>query len=108
MHKVEIKELVKAISGLTKVQQNYNKINYYHVGLLNIFDYVSENSLNNYYNLNTTSNVGGIQYVKYSNGFIEEVDVKEARLFVPVISIKRASINANSGDGSLLNPYTVG
>ena len=86
----------------------YNKINYYHVGLLNIFDYVSENSLNNYYNLNTTSNVGGIQYVKYSNGFIEEVDVKEARLFVPVISIKRASINANSGDGSLLNPYTVG
>lgn len=86
----------------------YNKINYYHVGLLNIFDYVSENSLNNYYNLNTTSNVGGIQYVKYSNGFIEEVDVKEARLFVPVISIKRTSINANSGDGSLLNPYTVG
>lgn len=25
MDKVEIKELVKAISGLTKVQQNYNK-----------------------------------------------------------------------------------
>lgn len=86
----------------------YNNISYHHVGLLNIFDYVSENSLNNYYNLNTTSSVGGIQYVKYSNGFIEEVDVKEARLFVPVISIRRDSINVNSGDGSLLNPYTVG
>ena len=79
-----------------------------YVGLLNIFDYVSENQLNNYFNLNKTSVVGGIQYVKYSNGFIEEVDVKDARLFVPVISIKRDAINVNSGDGSLLNPYTVG
>ena len=86
----------------------YNNIVYSHIGLLNIFDYVSENNLNNYYNLNTTSDLGGIQYVKYSNGFIEEVDVKEARFFVPVISIRRDSINANSGDGSLLNPYTVG
>lgn len=81
---------------------------YHNVGLLNIFDYVSENQLNNYFNLNKTSTVGGIQYVKYSNGFIEEVDVKEARFFVPVISIRRDSININSGDGSLLNPYTVG
>ena len=86
----------------------YNNIVYNHIGLLNVFDYVSENQLNNYYNLNTTSDLGGIQYVKYSNGFIEEVDVKEARLFVPVISIRRDSININSGDGSLLNPYTVG
>ena len=86
----------------------YNNIVYNHIGLLNVFDYVSENQLNNYYNLNTTSDLGGIQYVKYSNGFIEEVDVKEARLFVPVISIRRDSINVNSGDGSLLNPYTVG
>lgn len=86
----------------------YNNIVTNKIGLLNVFDYVSENQLNNYYNLNTTSNVGGIQYVKYSNGFIEEVDVKEARLFVPVISIRRDAINVNSGDGSLLNPYTVG
>ncbi len=86
----------------------YNSVGYHHVGLLNIFDYVSENQLTNYFNLNTTSNVGGIQYVKYSNGFIEEVDVKDAKLFVPVISIKRESINVNSGDGSLLNPYIAG
>jgi hypothetical protein len=91
-----------------KYMNIYMNIVYNHIGLLNIFDYVSENQLNNYYNLNTTSSVGGIQYVKYSNGFIEEVDVKEARFFVPVISIKRDSINVNSGDGSLLNPYTVG
>ena len=86
----------------------YDGIVTYRIGLLNIFDYVSENQLNNYYNLNTTSSVGGIQYVKFSNGFIEEVDVKEGRLFVPVSSIKKSSINLNSGDGSLLNPYTVG
>ena len=86
----------------------YTSPSYHNVGLLNIFDYVSENQLNNYFNLNKTSTVGGIQYVKYSNGFIEEVDVKDARLFVPVISIKRDAINVNSGDGSLLNPYTVG
>ena len=88
-----------------KYMNIYMNIVYNHIGLLNIFDYVSENQLNNYYNLNTTSSVGGIQYVKYSNGFIEEVDVKEARFFVPVISIKRDSINVNSGDGSLLNVF---
>lgn len=86
----------------------YTSNSYHRVGLLNIFDYVSENQLHNYFNLNNTSNLSGIQYVKYSSGFIEEVDVKEARVFVPVISIKRTAINANSGDGSLLNPYTVG
>jgi len=89
-----------------KVVNNYDSSVICKVGLLNIFDYASNNSLNDYYCMNTTSTVGGIQYSKTSSGLLQEVDVREVKHFVPVISINKVVING--GDGTLENPYIVG
>lgn len=75
------------------------------VGLLNIFDYVSNNSFNDYFHMNTTSGVGSIQYSTNSNGLLEEADVTDLKHVVPVVSINSASIK--SGDGTLNNPYVL-
>ena len=75
------------------------------VGLLNIFDYVSNNELGDYYRINTTSNVGAIQYVSHINGMLEEVDITENKHIVPVISINSNLIK--NGVGSLDSPYVV-
>ena len=75
------------------------------VGLLNIFDYVSNNSFNDYFHMNTTSCVGSIQYSTNSNGLLEEADVTDLKHVVPVVSINSALIK--SGDGTLNNPYVL-
>lgn len=99
-------------TGEVSTEMGYHYRNIYQnqvvckVGLLNIFDYVSNNSFNDYFHMNTTSSVGGIQYSTYSNGLLEEVDVTEIKHFVPVVSIQKASIKA--GDGTMNNPYIAG
>ena len=76
------------------------------VGLLNIFDYNSNNYFNDYFHLNTTSLVGSMQYNIYSNGLLEEADVREEKHIVPSVSISKNSIK--SGAGTLDNPYVLG
>ena len=76
------------------------------VSMLNLFDYVSNNELTDFYRNNTTSSVGDIQYVTYFNGLVEEADVKYAKHIVPVISIDSKILK--SGSGRIDDPYVVG
>lgn len=75
------------------------------VGLLNIFDYVSNNELSDYFHINLTSEVGSMEYNIYSNGLLEEADVRDVKHIVPVVCIKKDSIK--NGEGSINNPYKV-
>jgi len=75
------------------------------VGLLNIFDYNSNNYFNDYFHLNTTSLVGSMQYNVYSNGLLEEADIREEKHIVPSISISKNVIKG--GAGTLDNPYVL-
>ena len=83
----------------------YNKAMGVRVGLLNIFDYVSNNELSDYFHINQTSEVGSMQYNRYSNGLLEEADVRDVKHIVPVVCINKNSIK--TGDGTLNNPYKV-
>lgn len=99
-------------TGEVSSENNYKFNNIYKdnvickVGLLNIFDYVSNNYFNDYFHMNTTSIVGSIQYSTLSNGLLEEVDVKEFKHVVPVVSINKAIIKG--GNGLENDPYVVG
>ena len=75
------------------------------ITMLNIFDYVSNNELTDFYRNNTTSSVGDIQYVTYSKGLVEEADVRYEKHIVPVISIDSKTIK--SGSGRIDEPYVV-
>ena len=75
------------------------------VGLLNIFDYMSNNVLSDYFHINTTSQVGSMEYNKYANGLLEESDVRDVKHIVPVVCINKESIK--TGEGSLSSPYKV-
>ena len=89
----------------------YNFTNIYNrnvnakVGLLNIFDYVSNNELSDYFHINLTSEVGSMEYNIYSNGLLEEADVRDVKHIVPVVCINKDSIK--SGEGSIDNPYKM-
>lgn len=75
------------------------------VGLLNIFDYVSNNEFGDYFYLNLTSEVGSMEYNRYANGLLEEADVRDVKHIVPSICINKNSIKG--GEGTSANPYTV-
>ena len=75
------------------------------VGLLNIFDYQSNNELENYFYLNLTSEIGSMEYDRFSTGVLEESDVREEKHIVPVISIDSSILKG--GSGTLSNPYVV-
>ena len=89
----------------------YNYYNIYNsyvsckVGLLNVFDYVSNNAFDDYFHGNYLSNVGSMQYVSHSNGLLTESSTSDAKHIVPVIGIKADLIKG--GDGSINNPYVV-
>lgn len=99
-------------SGEISAETGYNFANIYAstfdgtISLLNLFDYVSNNELTDFYRNNTTSQVGDIQYVTFSNGLVEETNIGESKHIVPVISIN--SSNIKGGNGKLDNPYVVG
>lgn len=75
------------------------------IGLLNIFDYVSNNELSNFFRDNTGANMSTSQYAVASNGLLEESEVTDMKHIVPVISIKSSSIKG--GNGRIDNPYVV-
>jgi len=99
-------------TGEISDDQGYQYSNIYsnqvvsHVGLLNVFDPIFNDTLTDYYHVNTTSPIGSMEYVTFSNGMLGEGDVRDEKHIVPVISIDASGISA--GDGSLQNPFIVG
>ena len=76
------------------------------VGLLNIFDCMTNVELEDYFRVNTISEVGSMQYATKATGSIVEYDVTEAKHIVPVIAIDIHQIR--SGTGSVTQPYKIG
>ncbi len=83
----------------------YQNTGVYKIGLLNVFDYNVNSSLDNYFLINTTSTVGSMGYVYRANGLLEEAHVSEAKHVVLVVSIDRNLISG--GTGSLKDPFLV-
>ena len=75
------------------------------IGLLNIFDYVSNNDLSDFFRDNTGAAMSTRQYSVASNGLLEEAEVTDQKRIVPVISISVDSIKG--GNGRIDNPYVV-
>ena len=76
------------------------------IGLLNIFDYNSNNYFDDYFHVNTTSEVGSMQYNVSTLGLLTESDVREVKHVAPVISINSNVIKGGSGLEN--DPYIVG
>lgn len=76
------------------------------VGLMNIFDYHVNVNTEDYFHMNTTSQVGSMEYVYYKNGLLKEVDVREIKNVVPVIAVNHDVIKGGNGIES--DPYVVG
>ena len=75
------------------------------IGLLNIFDYVSNNELSDFFRDNTGESMSTRQYSVLANGLLEEAEVTDEKHVVPVVSIKKSSIKG--GKGRIDNPYVV-
>lgn len=75
------------------------------VGLLNIFDFISNSELENYFFINTTSEVGSMEYDRFKTGLLEESDVRDVKHVVPTICIDKKNIK--NGKGTADDPYTV-
>lgn len=75
------------------------------VGMLNMVDFNDNTTLDTYYLINSTSNVGNLVYTYNKLGLIDEVKVSEKKKIVPVICLDKTFIKA--GDGSINNPYVV-
>ena len=76
------------------------------VSLLSIFDYVSNNEINDFFRNNTDSELSTTQYAVLANGLLYDSDVTDSKHIVPVVSIDIKSIK--SGSGKLDNPFVVG
>lgn len=83
----------------------YSEVYDYYIGMLNIFDYVSNNELSNFFRDNTGASMSTTQYSILENGLLEEADVRDQKHIVPVISIKSSSIK--SGTGRMDDPYVL-
>ena len=73
------------------------------VGMPNLFDY-KVLDLDGYYLGNTTSSIGTMAYVYHSNGLLEEVDIKETKPTVAVVTIKKDLVDLGTGQN---NTYTL-
>ena len=97
-------------TGEISTDTDYDYIEFYHksvyckVGLLNIFDYHTDN-MDNYFYMTTTSGVGSMIFVNHNDGTLEDASVKDTKGVVPVITIKKGSIK--NGSGTKDDPYTV-
>lgn len=98
--------------GEISTDMNYNYYNIFNnkvtckVGLLNIFDYIPNAVLTDYYYINTTSQVGSMEYVRLGNGELQEADVRDKKHIVPTISINKTVLTV--GSGTVNDPYMVG
>lgn len=75
------------------------------IGLVNMFDLNSDNTLTDYYLVNTTSNIGSMVKTYNPIGIVDDDKAKEKKKIVPVVCIDKKLIK--SGDGSDSNPYKV-
>ena len=75
------------------------------VGMLNMVDFNDNTTLDTYYLINSTSNVGNLVYTYNKLGLIDEVKVSAKKKIVPVVCLDKTFIKA--GDGSINNPYVV-
>ncbi len=75
------------------------------MAMLNIFDYVSNNELSDFFRDNTGARMSTTQYAVLSNGLLEEAEVTDQKHIVPVISISNSSIKG--GSGRIDDPYVV-
>ena len=73
--------------------------------MLNIFDYVSNNELSDYFRGNVGANMSTRQYAVAANGLLEEAEVTDQKHIVPVASIYSKYIKG--GNGRIDNPYFV-
>ena len=83
----------------------YNESYIGKMAMLNIFDYVSNNELSDFFRDNTGANMSTTQYAVLSNGLLEEAEVTDQKHIVPVISISNSSIKG--GTGRIDDPYVV-
>ena len=92
-----------------EVGYNFTNIysNTYHspIGMLNLFDYVSNNELSDFFRGNTGARMSSTQYSVLANGMVSEAEVTDYKHIVPVVSIKSEIIK--SGNGRMDNPYVV-
>ena len=82
----------------------YDETHMSYVGLLNIFDYYSED-LDQFCYLNNTGSVSDMVYLHNKVGYLEEDSTKEARYMVPAISIRKDAIKG--GTGTKDDPFTI-
>ena len=75
------------------------------MALLNIFDYVSNNELSDFFRCNTGAQMSTTQYAVLSNGLLEEAEVTDVKHIVPGVSINKSSIK--KGSGRIDDPYVV-
>jgi len=75
------------------------------IGMLNIFDYVSNNELFDYFRGNVGASMSTRQYAVAANGLLEEAEVTDQKHIVPVVSIYSRYIKG--GNGRIDNPYFV-
>ena len=83
----------------------YSRVVTSKVGLLNIFDFISNSELENYFFINTTSEIGSMQYDRFKTGLLEESDVRDEKHVVPTICIDKKNIK--NGKGTADDPYTM-
>lgn len=75
------------------------------IAMLNIFSYVSNNDLSDFFRDNVGNDTSTTQYSVLSSGLLEEADVTDVKHIVPVVSISASSIK--SGSGRKDNPYVL-
>lgn len=97
-------------TGEVSTDSDYDYVEFYHksvlckVGLLNIFDYHTD-TLDDYFYMTTTSDVGSMIFVNHNDGSLEDASVEDQKGVVPVITIKKDSIK--SGTGTKEDPFKI-
>ena len=98
-------------NGEISAEMGYSFMNTYNdhyngrVSLLDIFSYVSNNDINNFFRGNTGASMSTRQYSVLENGMVEEAEVSSSKPIVPVVSISTDSIKG--GTGRMDDPYVL-
>ena len=71
-----------------------------------MFDY-NNTGLDNYFLANTISSIGNMAYVYHNYGVIEEANVNDSKLIVPVIALSIDDIVTKGANGTLESPFGV-
>lgn len=93
---------VSTSEGLSYFNQ-YNEVITNKIGLLSLYDYNNNDTLTDFYLMNTTGS--SMAYVYHKNGILGEAKVSEGKNVVSTVCIDKNLIK--SGDGTLTVPYVV-